>query len=253
MSRLSLTIAALATLLATPALADTRIKYVDEGSGDTATEFLIKDGKVRMNDPDEKGYTLYDHETNALTFVDRGARTYTEMDEATMEKMSRQVNTAMKEMRKQMEQMTPEQRAMMERMMGGAADPGKSMFKMEVERTGKQQKKAGYQCEQVFFTVGTMARTELCVVDPGKIDMPAADRRALDGMQEQMRVMADKMTESLGVNFTFDFESLGGLPVYMKGEKESSAQVLAGVSHDKLAVSEFKVPESYREDELSLE
>lgn len=253
MTRLSLTLAALAAPLALPALADTRIEYVDQDSGETATEFLIKDGKVRMNDPGEKGYTLYDHETNTLTFVDHGEQTYTEMDEAAMEEMSRQVNTAMKEMRSQMEQMTPEQRAMMEQMMGGTMDSGKSMFEMEVERTGNKQKRAGYECEQVFFSVGSMARTELCVIDPDKIDMPAADRRALDGMQEQMRVMADKMTESLGVNFTFDFDSLGGLPVYMKGEKEPTAQVLEDVSHDKLDASEFDVPEGYREDEMNLD
>lgn len=253
MARLPDLLVAAVASLALPALADTRIEYVDEASNDTATEFLIKDGKVRMNDPDEQGYTLYDHNTKLLTFVDHGEKTYTEMDEASMEKMSSQVNAAMQEMRKQMEQMTPEQRAMMEKMMGGASNAGKSMFEMDVERTGKHQQKAGHKCEQVFFTVGSMARTELCVVDPDEIDMPAADRRALDGMQEQMRLMAEKMTESIGVNFTFDFESMGGLPVYMKEDNETSGQVLDDVSHARLDASLFEVPKGYRKDELSLE
>lgn len=249
MSRLS-TFAALATIAALPAVADTRLEYVDETTGETRNVIAIHDGKVRMNNVGDPGYTLFDRETQTLTMVDPEAKTYTVLDEAAMEKMSGQVSQTMAEMRKQLEQMPPEQRKMMEKMMGGMTDMGKSMLEMKVDRTGKTREVAGYDCKQVFVSVGKLSRQELCVVDPEDIDMPAEDRATLETMQERMRQVAEKMSEGLGMNLVMDFDSVGGMPVYMKQDRDRSGQVLKHVEHEGIDAEAFEIPDDYRAEQL---
>ena len=114
--------------LSSAAVADVRLEYVDEGSNESRTKIHIKDGKVRMDDSKGEGYTLYDSAKKEMTFVNHAERTFTRMDEASMNELAGQVGSAMAEMRKELENMPPEQRAMVERMMGGAADAGRKMF-----------------------------------------------------------------------------------------------------------------------------
>lgn len=232
-------------LFAVPAAADTKLQYVDDGTDAPQSSILVKDGKVRMNSADSSNWTLYDSATNTLTTINPDDKTYTVMDEATMKEVSGQMSDAMAEMKREMEKMSPEQRAMMEKMMGGALDAGKKMIETKVDRTGKKLDKAGYSCEQVFYSVGSLGRSELCVVDINKIDMPAGDRRALEAMQKQMKVVAENVSKGLGVNLAFDFESLGGMPVYMKEDKERSGDILQSVSHDNISAAELKIPEGY--------
>jgi len=242
--------AAVVTLFAVPAIADTRLQYVDDQSGAQQTAIIIKDGKVRMDNADSDGWTLFDRDTGILTTIDPGAQTYTVLDEATMKQLSGRVSAAMVEMKQQMEQMPPEQRAMMEKMMGGATGAGQKMLETKVERTGNMLKKAGYDCEQVFYSVGNLSRSEMCVVDVERIKMPADDRKSLDAMQERMRAFAESMSESLGADFAFDFDSMGGMPVYMKHGGEGPAEILKDVDHGGIDASLLRIPESYREEKL---
>lgn len=253
MFRVSTLTALTAAVFATSAISDTRIAYVDEKSGKEQTVIAVKDGNVRIDEADGSGYTLFRGKDRTLVVVDHSDRSYVEMDEATMEEMSGHVSQAMAEMQRQLEQMPPEQREMMERMMGGLKDTGKSMFEVNVDRTGKRMKRGDYDCEQVFFSVGKIARSELCVVDPGKIDMPADDRRALDAMQDHMRVMAEKMSQDVGINFTFDFDSMGGIPVYMKEDSEDSGELLKNVAKRGLDASLFEVPAGYRKESMGMD
>lgn len=243
-------LATLAALLAAPALADTRLQYVDERNGAQQTVITIKDGKVRMDNADSSAWTLYDSASNTLTTIDQKEKTYTVLDEETMKAMSAQVSSAMAEMKRQLDAMPPEQRAMMEKMMGGAMDMGKKMVETKVERTGRKLEKAGYDCEQVFYSVGNMMRSEMCVTDVDNLDIPSGDRKALDAMQAHMKAMAESMSESFGVDFALDFDSMGGMPVYMKEDKEPSGEILKDVSHDDVDASQLQVPKGYREEKI---
>lgn len=245
-----ITTAVAVALFAAPAIADTKLQYVDEKSDAPQSSILIKDGKVRMNNADSSSWTLYDSATNTLTTINPDDQTYTVMDEETMKNVSGQMSEAMAEMQREMEKMSPEQRAMMEKMMGGALDAGKKMIETRVDRTGKKLDKAGYSCEQVFYSVGTLGRSELCVVDINKLDIPADDRRALEAMQAQMKVVAENVSKGLGVNLAFDFDSLGGMPVYMKEDKERSGDILEDVSHSSIDASQLKIPAGYSEEKI---
>lgn len=244
---------ALFALLAVPALADTRIRYVDEKTGETTSQLLVKDGKVRMDNARGNSYTLFDAATNTLTIVNPSEGTYQVLDEAALDRMSGQMNDAMAEMRKQLEQMPAEQRKMMEKMMGGAMNMGKSMIEMKVDRTGKTLEKAGYDCRQVFLSIGTIGRQELCVVDQGSIEINGEDRETLDAMQAYMRKFAEKMSQGMGVNVIADYDSLGGFPVYMKQDRERTGQVLDEVTRVEIEAAELAVPAGYRQETIGVE
>lgn len=251
MSRIHL-LAALAAAVALPSAAGTRIEYVDSQSGAPQTVISIQDGRIRMDDAGIGTYTLFDRRTGALTTVNEDDETYTVMDEAAMKQVSGQVSSAMAEMRKQLEQMPPEQRAMMEKMMGGAADMGRTALEVSIERTGNRLEKSGYDCEQVFLAVGTMSRSEMCVADPDDIDIPAGDRETLAAMTELMKVFAENMSQGLGMDVSYDMDSLGGFPVYTRVDGEKSADVLKAVTQDGLDASLFEVPDGYREETFAI-
>ncbi len=170
-------VAVLAALVVTPALADTRIRYVDEQSGQEQTVLTIKDGKVRIDDAGAPSWTLFDAKDDTLVTVDPDNKTWTSLDEATMQKAAGRMNAAMAKMREQLEQMPPEQRAMMEKMMGGLTDTGEKMAEMKVDRTGKTLRKVGHDCEQVFVSVGSLSHTEMCVADPASSTFPPPTAR----------------------------------------------------------------------------
>lgn len=246
-------IAVLVVLLATPALADTRLSYADEQSGEEQSVITIKDGKVRMDNAGSSSWTLYDTNDGSLITVDPDARTWTSLDEETLQKAAGQVSAAMARMRAQLEQMPPEQRARIEKMMGGMADAGRKMVETKVDRTGKTQHKAGHDCEQVFMSVGSLSRSEVCVAAPDALDIPAADTKVLEAMQERMKKFAQSMSQSFGAGPSFDFDSLGGVPVYTKQEDEHTGQILKGVSHTGIEAGLFHVPDGYHEKKISLD
>lgn len=237
---------------AVPAGADTRLQYVNEKSGDPETAIIIKDGKVRMNSPEADGWSIFDSKTKTLTAVNSAEKSYTVLDEETMRQVSGQMSAAMQEMKKQLDEMPPEQRAMMEKMMGGMANAGKKMVETKTDRTGKTLQKGGYQCEQVFMSVGSISRSELCVVDMNKIDIPAGDRNTLDAMQEHMQALSESLSDTFGTDLKFDFESMGGMPVYMKQDRERSGEVLKEVSHSGIDASLFEIPEGFREEKVRI-
>ncbi|HEX7029335.1 MAG TPA: DUF4412 domain-containing protein [Gammaproteobacteria bacterium] len=247
MTRIAVTAAAFVAL---PAIAGTRIEYVDENSGEARTVLAIKDGKARMDSADDAGYVLFDANARTLTTVNPNEKTFTVMDEASMQQLSAEVSSAMAEMRAQLERMPPEQRAMVEKMMGGAMNAGKSMLETTVERTGRTLEKAGHACEQVIFSVGSVARTELCVADAGEVGVPDEDRATMNAMYRQMQAMAETMMKNFGMESAPDMSALDGIAVYMKQDNEKSGEILGNVTHDGIDASLFAIPDDYREESL---
>ena len=239
-------------LVAAPARADTRITYVDEESGAKRTVINIKDGKVRMDSGHGDNWTLYDVATDTLTTVDATQRSYTVLDEEKLRALSGQLNAAMEEMRAQLEQMSPEQRAAVEKMMGGGMASDRAAMDITVERTGKTMTRGGRDCRQVFLAVNGATRMELCVLDEEKIEMPDADRDALAAMHRRMKVIAEGIAGS-GGRAPLDYDSLGGMPVYMRPDEAASGEVLDGVAQTNIDAGLFEVPTGYREENIALE
>lgn len=237
-------------LAASSAVADAKLEYVDEQTGEVSTTIYIKGDRMRLDDTAGGGYTLFDGAKQEILFVDDKERTITRMDEAAMEEAATEVSSAMAELKRELEKMPPEQREMMERMMGGVKDMGKSMFEVKVERSGKRMNKGGYSCEHVVYSVGRVASTEMCVVEEGKLSLSRQDRATMQAMNRQMQQFAEKMSQGIGMDFSFDPSVLGGFPVWMKDSDSEHGEVLRHDAKASIDASLFTVPKDYREEKL---
>lgn len=238
-------------LSASGALADAKLEYVDEKTGEAGTTIYIKDNKVRMDDVEGGGYTLYDGAKKEMVFVNHDNHSFTRMDEAAMDEVAGEVSSAMAELQRELEKMPPEQREMMERMMGGVKDMGKSMFEVKVERSGRTMNKGGHSCEHVVYSVGQVSSMEMCVVDEGKLSLSRKDRETMDAMNRQLQQFAEKMSQGVGMDFSFDPAVLGGFPVWMKESDAEHGDVLRSESKGKVDAALFTIPEGYREEKFA--
>src|SRR5690606_38063949 len=138
-------------------VADAKLEYVDEQTGQVSRTIYIKGDRMRLEDTDGGGYNKFGRAKQEIQFVAEEERALTSMDEAAMQQVATEVSSAMAELKRELEKMPPEQREMMERMMGGVKDMGKAMFEVKVERSGKRMNKGGYSCEHVVYSVGRVA------------------------------------------------------------------------------------------------
>lgn len=234
---------------AAQASADTKLVYVDEKSGDIRSIIAIKDGMVRMENEDEQSWVLYKGGSETLTVVNDADRSYAVIDRETMQRISKQINDAMKKMEEQLAAVPAEQREAMKKMMGGMMDMGKQALETSVEHTGRSMSKAGYKCEEAIFTVGSMTRTVLCIADAGDVGLDSDDQAALDNMYSTM----NRFTETIGqgVGMSYSLPEMDGIPVYSKEDKESTAEILKEADNSGLSDSLFEVPADYTREEMA--
>jgi len=251
-----LTAATLTALaLTAPAFADTHIAFVDD-AGKPATQVYVKDGNVRLETGGDA--ILFDTAAGRFTMIDGEQRSYLVMDAAGMERMAagarqaqEQMAGAMAQMQEQMAQMPPEQRAMMEQMMGGAGVPTAPMAppKVEIKDAGSTQKVAGFRCKDVQMLTGGRPVARMCVADLESLDIPAADRAALDAMHQGMKKMAamgpagsaapDIMPEGLALKY---------VPQGAAARDGEGPEALQSISHGAVKADLFAVPRGYTEE-----
>lgn len=230
--------------------ADTKLVYVDENSGEVRSVIAIKDGMVRMDNKDQQNWVLYDSSSETITAVDAANRSYSVIDEETMQQISKQVSDAMAKMEEQLANVPAEQREAMKKMMGGMMDMGKKSLETSVERTGRSMSKAGYDCDEVIFSVGTITRTTLCVVEDGELGLDSDDQVALDNMYAAM----NRFTETIGkgIGMSYSLPDIGGIPVYSKEDKERTGEILKEATDDDLDSGLFEVPSGFREEKMTM-
>ncbi len=109
--KLGTAIIGLSVLLMTPyTYADTTITIKDDADG-SQTLIQIKGGMVRMQEPGDSGYSLYDKSRDIVIHVDTENRSYVEMDKDAIKKqsaaLSKMMAAQMEQMRAQMQNMPP--------------------------------------------------------------------------------------------------------------------------------------------------
>lgn len=235
---------------AATAQADARLVYVDEDSGKVRSIIAIKDGMVRMDNKDEQNWMLYDSGSETITVVDAANRSYSEIDDEAMQQIAKQVSDAMAQMEKQLAAVPAEQREAMKKMMGGMMDMGKEALKTSVDRTGRSLSKAGHDCDEVIFTVGSVTRTTLCIVDAGELGIASKDHDAVRNMFAAMSKFTETIGEGIGMSYSLP--DIGGIPVYSKEDKERSAEILKEADDGALQGDLFKVPSNYDKEEMTM-
>ena len=256
MYKLILTVSAL--LAATQASAGVRIETatrdVKTQVADGGTQVvMVQDGKIRMNNPGHGNGMIV--KNGVLYMFDDRKKTYTELDKATMKKMSDQAGAAMAQMQEQLKNMPPEQRAQMEKMLG-ANMPGAMGGKQDTYETidtGKSETAEGRKCRIWNLRKNGVLNEEMCVVPysslPGKEDFEKAFRE----LAESAIGMAGNLP---GATAAIDArKAVNGFPVRVRhfdaaGKPRGTETVLTQWVEESLPGSTFEIPAGYTKKEL---
>src|SRR5262249_15627947 len=185
--RLAKTIAiafAVAGLAGAPAYAADGIliaQKITNGDKTTTTETQIEKTRMRTEVTGPNGrrnIMIFDGREQVMRMIDEGAKTYTEMTKADVDRMSAQMQSAMAQLQQQMQNMPPEQRARMEAMMQSAGRGIAGMAsaqRPEYHKAGGTEKVGRWTCEKYQGMRNGAKVSEMCTVDPSASGFTAAD------------------------------------------------------------------------------
>src|SRR5437867_13261771 len=114
---------------------------ITSGTNTTTSETQIEKTRMRteVTAPNgRKQIMIFDGSAQVMRMIDEGAKTYSEMTKADVDRVSAEMSGAMEQVQAQMQNLPPEQRARMEAMMQGA---GRGMAGMAAQRP--EYRKAG--------------------------------------------------------------------------------------------------------------
>jgi hypothetical protein len=247
--------------------ADATLQYTDSGEEGSGSTLMIKGSQVRMEEREADGstvYSLFDSETRTFVMVIDEERGYAELTEDGLRAQAGEVRAMqeqfLQQMRQQMEQMPPEQRSMMEQqmlqmgidaaMLSGEDSPVPDSSALETRRTGGSSTIGGVRCEGMEVLLDGTRTNELCVADPEKLGLSAADFATLRILFEFMQSLSD-IALSMGGPFAAEMSAemlpvVDGVPVQVKNLQDGSVITLESVSTDALSADLFQVPAGYQ-------
>lgn len=242
-----------AALAMASASADVTVTTVSEKDGTPWSATYIAGGKVRTeNFKGDAAYVLWQTGGSSMTTVIPSRKSYMVLDAAQVAAGAKQAADAMKQMEAQLASLPPQMREMMKQQMPNMGT-GRPLIEMKVNRTGRSDNKAGHACQMVEIVItglpmaGPMGQ-EHCVVEPGKLGIPAADLETI----KAMAVFAKEMTKDLGqmVGGMPDLAEMGGWPVWTKEKRTGASWGLKTVTTGAVAPGLFAVPAGYKQEQL---
>jgi hypothetical protein len=273
MTRLKLVLACAAMgsplpLLAGSVLEVVTTEYREEPPVIGTMEISTQDGMSRMEvtsvSSEESGGMIFREQGREFIAIDHEEKEYYVIDEAAMERIGTQMNSAMQQMQQALEEMPPEQRAMAEQMMkqhlpAQAQKPAP----LKVNKTGASDTINGFDCE--YYEVqqnGTKVR-ELCITGWDELD---GGREAADSMIA-MAAFFEKMAEQFSAGAGMDvmgeqrdlfrhMRDLEGYPVLSRefdeeGAVESESRLKSAKSSD-IDPALFNPPQGYKQKDLGI-
>jgi len=266
------------TACALPALADTRISFVDD-SGQPSTQIYVKGGKVRIEAGGGQFVSIYDTPTNSSTVLMADRKQYLVFDQKTAEAIGAvrsaaqqarsgaqalgatpdQMAQAQQQLQAAMSQLTPEQQAQMQQLMGttpaqtrNAPSPTQGA---QFKDLGTSETIAGHSCKDVQVLMNGRPGPTLCVTDSAAgLGIPSGDLKTLgamrDGMQKMMASMGP-MAQGMASMATKGF-ALKVRHTRMQNFKQvTETDTFKSVSTASLPASLFAVPADYSETTMA--
>lgn len=236
------------------------VMVTEQRSGNTVevNEMRMQGGNLRAdtNNRGERQSMILTDKT--MYVLDHKDRTYTEIDDATMRKLSGQLAQARQQMEAQMATLPPEQRAMMERAMGGmAGKPAPAMPRTQYRRTARTETAAGIACKVWEGYEGAKKTAEVCVAPasalPGGADLLAAMKKLAARMSSMMQSMGGSGNAMQQV--WNELGTLSGVPVIQRdyeGSRVTSTSMLKAVRSEAVPATSFAPPAGYRARKMDM-
>lgn len=202
---------------------------------------------------------VYNGLTNTLIMIDHNQRSYTAIDQATIEAIAARMNAAKKQMEAQMAEMPPEQRQMMEKMMKGRMPMSGVQEPQETEdfrKTSGTSTAGGYECTVTeVFSGGNKVR-EYCVTPWAKIKGADEISATFTGMTDLFTKMLKSLSQSVPMDMKLPFsemQALDGFPVIVtnfKGNAVTEVTRLISIDEKSFPDNFFDVPGGYKKQEM---
>jgi len=217
------------------ALADVDMTFSD------GSTFLVKDGRVMFGEADNA--VLYVPGHDGLIVLNRRRQTFTQLNPGfaaeLAERMDRQMEQALQslppEQREQVRQQLEEREA--------AADDRHRDF--QVNRSGKRDAVAGYDCHEAEIVSGVHDTHEIvCIASREELGISEDDYRSLAAF---MRMLADIAAVSMDGGSPIDLDLLGGLPIRSEDIDYGEESELTAISTAGVDGARLEVPGDYDE------
>jgi hypothetical protein len=200
----------------------------------------------------ERQAIVFDGTKRVLTIVNYDKKTYSEMTQADVDRLSGQMSDAMAKMNDQMKNLPPEQRARIEAMMAGrggmAGAAGAAAEKTEYKKTGSDRV-GQWTCDKYEGTRGGQKIEELCAVAPQTLGFTAADFAVTRDLQAFFGKLAPQNADSLFRIGSAAAQGFSGVPVRRVtfGSAPSTSE-LVDVIRQNIPDATFTVPEGFQKE-----
>lgn len=240
----------------------------DKGDAKEEIQMFLEGNMFSITQPG--GYSMiFDRSSNTMNVVDHGNKSYTELDDQTIEKMSAKMDQAMKQYEQAMEQVPEAQRGMVERMMkqkmpGIAEAKEQENVDTKLQTTGESKTINGYSAKLTEYFVDGQKKREFWVAPWSELKGDGGIAEAFQDFSGFMDSMMNTLSSGPMGNFMNSsdtsqdmlrkFKDLGGFPVLTRElnaqGKVVSETVLKNIESRELGDEVFRVPEGYKQNTL---
>ena len=236
-----------------------------DGTAAVVEKIYAQDGNLRVDDIEPSGEMNRSviFQSNQVILINHAEKKFSRIDEATLAKMSEQMqkaSAAMEQMKQQLASMPPQQREMMEKMMKGRMGnmPGMGdaapAVRVEADGTGTWKTST---CKQFALYVGDVKTRELCTVPPGQIEGSEELLAAAESMKAFFEKFKNAMhmpeLEKMMQNPVEMMNKTEGFPVVTQefvGGKLKEERFLSSAKKEGVSASQFSTPTGYKEEKL---
>jgi hypothetical protein len=194
-----------------------------------------------------KQIVMFDSAKQVMTLVDPERKSYTEITQAEVEKLSAQVSGAMAQMQQQMASLPPEQRAAIEAMMKKSGAPTGTPAKKTQYRKVGTDTVGKWKCDKYDGYDGETKTSEICTVDPKVLGFAATDLEISKQLAAFFSKLAPQRADQMFAIGTPEVQGYSGVPVRqmitIAGRQITSE--ITEVSRQNFSDASYQVPAGY--------
>ena len=246
-------------MTASNVLADVTIVFKELGSNEQVIPIKVRDGKVQIGLSGQgESVLLFDSASNTITNIDNKSKSYTVVDEASLNMMANTMTTMQQNLMAQMKNLSPDKRAQMEAMMGqmlGQSGQQKTQPSREFRKTNVRKNVAEYSCTVIESITAGIKVSDICVVNRREMNLSDEDFQSLKSFFDFIKQMAQKFPggEKLEEEFGFWASDENVVPVHItryKNGKVTTIHQIEKLDTSPLDSTNFEVPVDYRKHSL---
>lgn len=224
-------------LLAVPAgvMADVEMVFSD------GSAFVVKDGRVLFGDMSNS--VLFAPDREGLIILNNDEKSWMEMKPGFADDVARHMAAQLDEM---LAGLTPEEREQVRDALPDVYSPTPAEApEFRIERTGKRDVVAGFDCEEAEISGGAGDIDEIvCVATAAELGIPGADFDALTGFMNRLSEIAAMTPDD---DSFIDIATLGGIPVRSENIEYGELSELTSITTTGIDATRLEIPPDYQQ------